>query len=116
MDRLRQRYRSQSRFLATDSVAEPASDADCPLQHARATELMERVRHGMAELPDKQAEVFWLSCVEGLSHQEIGDRMEIPPGEARVLLHRARTGLRAILDLNQFEEGENHERKSATQP
>src|SRR5260370_33602667 len=116
MDRLRQRYRSRSRLIAIDSVPEPSSEADCPLQNAKARELMDRVREGMTELPDKQAEVFWLSCVEGQSHQEIGERMAIPPGEVRVLLHRARTSLRAILDPNRSEEGENNERKPATQP
>ena len=115
MDRLRQRYRLRSRLAAIESVPEPSSEADCPLEHARARELMDRVREGMAELPDKQAEVFWLSCVEGLCHQEIGDRMQISPGEVRVLLHRARTRLREILDPNGLNEREKNERKPATQ-
>jgi RNA polymerase sigma factor (sigma-70 family) len=65
---------------------------------------MNRVRGGMAELPKKQAEVFWLSCLEGLSHQQIATRMQLPPGEVRVLLHRARTRLGAILNLNRVHE------------
>src|SRR5258708_3052381 len=56
MDRLRQRYRSQCRLIAIDRVPEPASEADCPIRQASATELMDRVRQGMAELPEKQAE------------------------------------------------------------
>jgi RNA polymerase sigma-70 factor (ECF subfamily) len=67
---------------------------------------MNRVRCGMAELPEKQAEVFWLSCLEGLSNHQIAARMQIPPGEVRVLLHRARTRLGAILNLNRVHEGE----------
>jgi RNA polymerase sigma factor (sigma-70 family) len=62
-------------------------------------ELMDRVRDGMAELPDKQAEVFWLSCIEGLPHQQIGLLLDIPQGEVRVLLHRARKHLRTILNF-----------------
>src|SRR5215467_8412220 len=84
MDRLRQRYRSGRRFLPLDTVPEPSSEVDGPLPQARANELLERVREGMAELPEKQAEVFWLSCLEGLSHQQIADLMEIPPAEVRV--------------------------------
>jgi RNA polymerase sigma-70 factor (ECF subfamily) len=109
MDRLRQRYRDRVRVIAIDSVREPGSDADCPVRHASAKELMDRLRAGMAELPDKQAEVFWLSCVEGLPHQQISGRMEIPPGEVRVLLHRARTRLRAVLDRSATTKGERRE-------
>jgi RNA polymerase sigma factor (sigma-70 family) len=116
MDRLRQRYRDRTRVLAVDSLPEPGSEAECPVGHASARELMDRVREGMAELPDKQAQVFWLSCVEGLSHQQISDRIEIPPGEVRVLLHRARKHLSAILDRGPRGRGEDDERPSAAQP
>src|SRR5262245_58061854 len=106
MDRLRQRYRSGQRLISIEAVPEPSSEADDPLQLARATELMERVRQGMAALPEKQAEVFWLSCLEGLSHQQIAEHMEIPPGDVRVLLHRARARLAAVLNLDQLQQRE----------
>jgi RNA polymerase sigma-70 factor (ECF subfamily) len=107
VDCLRRRYRC--RLVALDSAPEPTSEADCPLRHAEAGELMDRVRIGLAGLPDKQADVFWLSCVEGLSHQRIADRLQIAPGEVRVLLHRARTRLRAILEPTGQQKGESHE-------
>jgi RNA polymerase sigma-70 factor (ECF subfamily) len=106
MDRLRQRYRLGRRSISIDVVAEPSGEADNPLLQARASELMERVREGMAELRDKQAEVFWLSCLEGLSHQQIADHLEVPPGEVRVLLHRARIRLSAVLNLDELHEKE----------
>jgi RNA polymerase sigma-70 factor (ECF subfamily) len=109
IDRLRSRYRLRSRVVAIDGVPEPFCEADSPLQHAGAAELLERVRQGIAELPDKQAEVFWLSCIEGLSHQQIADRLQAAPGEVRVLLHRARTRLRAILEPTLRQKGESHE-------
>jgi RNA polymerase sigma-70 factor (ECF subfamily) len=109
MDRLRQRYRNRAHVIAIDGLPEPTSEAESPLQHAQARELMGRVREGMAELPDKQAEVFWLSCVEGLPHQQIADRMEIPPGEVRVLLHRARRHLRGVLDRSAPARGGDNE-------
>jgi RNA polymerase sigma-70 factor (ECF subfamily) len=106
MDQLRRRYRSRSHVIPIDRVAEPSSEVDGPLQQARANELMERVRAGMVELPDKQAEVFWLSCLEGLAHQQIADLMQVTPGEVRVLLHRARTRLGDFLSLHELREKE----------
>jgi RNA polymerase sigma factor (sigma-70 family) len=116
VDRLRQRYRDRARVIALDGLREPGSEADCPVRHASARELMDRVREGLGVLPDKQAQVFWLSCVEGLSHQHIGERLGVPPGEVRVLLHRARTQLRAILDGGAGSRGEDDERQSAARP
>jgi RNA polymerase sigma-70 factor (ECF subfamily) len=107
VDCLRRRYRR--RVVALDSSSEPSSEADCPLRNVEAAELMARVRMGLARLPDKQADVFWLSCVEGLSHQRIADRIQVTPGEARVLLHRARMRLWAILEPTGQQKGESLE-------
>jgi RNA polymerase sigma-70 factor (ECF subfamily) len=104
MDRLRQRYRSRGSCVAIDTVPEPSGKVDNPLERAQANELMNRVRRGMAELPEKQAEVFWLSCLEGLSNHQIAGHMHVPTGEVRVLLYRARRRLGAILNLNQVRE------------
>jgi RNA polymerase sigma-70 factor (ECF subfamily) len=106
MDRLRQRYRLARRTIPIDAVPEPSIQADDPLEQASAAELLERVREGMAALPDKQAEVFWLSGLEGLSHQQIAEQMEIAPGEVRVLLHRARARLAVLLNLDELHERE----------
>jgi RNA polymerase sigma factor (sigma-70 family) len=106
VDRLRQRYRAGRRSIPMDTVPEPFSEVDGPIEQARANELMERVREGMAELPEKQAEVFWLSCLEGLSHQQIADLMEVPRGEVRVLLYRARMRLGTVLNVDQLHERE----------
>jgi RNA polymerase sigma-70 factor (ECF subfamily) len=116
MDRLRQRYRDRVRVLAVGSMPEPGSEAESPPGHASARELMDRVREGMALLPDKQAQVFWLSCVEGLSHQQIGERMEVPPGEVGVLLHRARAHLRTLIDRGTPARGENNDRRPTALP
>ena len=106
IDELRRRYRSQSRFLEIANVPEPASEAGCPLQQARTAELMDHVRRLMAELPDKQSEVFWLSCIEELSNQHISDRLQLSAGEVRVLLHRARKHLHARLDPRELNKKE----------
>jgi RNA polymerase sigma factor (sigma-70 family) len=99
IDRLRQRIRQRGRTTALENVSEPTTDAHCPVELAAAADLMERVRQGIAELPDKQADVFWLCGIEGLSHRQVGLQMEISELESRVLLHRARTALSAMLAI-----------------
>jgi RNA polymerase sigma factor (sigma-70 family) len=89
IDRLRKRIRMLDRTEPLDAVAEPIAAND-PATALRMAELLDRLRTGLSELPEKQAEVVWLSCVEGLSHQEIADQLHIPTGEVRVLLHRGR--------------------------
>ena len=115
MDRLRQRYRDRCRASSFDGQREPSSEVEAPLRHAVARELMDRVREGLAEFPAKQAEVFWAGCVDGLSHQQIAEYMEIPAGEVRVLLHRARARLRAILDRETSPKGEDHDRRPSVE-
>jgi RNA polymerase sigma-70 factor (ECF subfamily) len=107
IDRLRQRMRTRHRFMPIHRVSEPASEAISPLEHAQVAERLDCIRSALAELPEKQAEVFWLSCVQGLSHQEISAQLQIRTGEVRVLLHRARTRLRAALEPS-LPERRNH--------
>jgi RNA polymerase sigma-70 factor (ECF subfamily) len=102
IDRLRKRIRARWTALPLDDVVEPAVEADCPGPLAEASELMDRLRHGLVDLPEKQAEVFWLNCIEGWSHEDIGRQLQISPNESRVLLHRARSHLASILDAPHF--------------
>lgn len=92
IDRLRQRVRTRRHVVPLNGV-EPADDGACPVQNAEASEVLERLRGLLAELSEKQAAVFWLSCVEGLSHEAIAQQLAISPNESRVLLHRARAAL-----------------------
>jgi RNA polymerase sigma-70 factor (ECF subfamily) len=104
MDRLRQRYRLRKQLIPIATVAEPSSAADDPFLQTGANELMDLVRRGLADLPEKQADVFWLSCIEGFTYPQIADRLQVAQGEVRVLLHRARKRLSVILNLNRLNE------------
>jgi DNA-directed RNA polymerase specialized sigma24 family protein len=59
----------------------------------RGNELFDRLRQMVSELPNKQAEAFWLTCIEGFSIDEISVLLSITANEARVLVHRARERL-----------------------
>jgi RNA polymerase sigma-70 factor, ECF subfamily len=98
IDRLRQRGRSRRRLASLDDVPEPVGEGLSQVEHAQGAERLEEVRSLLARLPHKQAEVFWLSCVEGMTHPDIGDQLQISSGEVRVLLHRARAQLQAALE------------------
>lgn len=90
IDRLRQRLSRRQAEVSLETVAEPAVNAGDPVQRAAAGELFERPRQLVADLPDKQAEVFWLVCIEGVSHEDVCRLVAITPNESRVLVHRAR--------------------------
>lgn len=98
IDRLRQRGRSRRWLTSLDGLPEPVAQDDSPIDHAQRAERIDEVRSLLAELPDKQAVVFWLSCVEGIPHRKISAELQISPGEVRVLLHRSRARLRAALE------------------
>ncbi len=96
IDRLRKRSRE-----SLDDVAglrdEPVS-GDCPVEDARYSELMQKVRDSLAQMPSKQAEIFCLRCVEGLTYREVARELGLPQNEVGVLLHRARARLQQILN------------------
>jgi RNA polymerase sigma-70 factor (ECF subfamily) len=98
IDRLRQRSRRQQTFTPLECVGEPAGSIGCPVREAEASELIDRLRQALAGLPQKQAEVWWLSSIEQLSHAAISAHLGITPNESRVLLHRARSQLGLQLD------------------
>jgi RNA polymerase sigma-70 factor (ECF subfamily) len=56
-----------------------------------------QVRAALAELPDNQRDVVSLSFVEGLSHQEIADHLELPLGTVKSRLRLSFEKLRTIL-------------------
>lgn len=98
IDRLRRRGRARKLFTPLDEATEPPWPGASPEEHSQDAEQLDEVRGLLAGIPAKQAEVFWLSCVEDLSHAEIAGQLRISAGEVRVLLHRARVRLRAALE------------------
>lgn len=52
-------------------------------------ELWQKVTDSLAKLPEKQAEVFVLSRIEGLEYKDIAETMHCSEATVRVHLHRA---------------------------
>jgi RNA polymerase sigma-70 factor, ECF subfamily len=105
LDQLRKRYRQGGRWHdrgagegpAEYRLAQVASTDVGPAEHAVAAELSERLRAALSRLPKRQAEMFYLHALCGLSHREIGQRMQMTDNAIAVTIHRARQRLRELL-------------------
>lgn len=91
-DRLRQREAVQRRRETVATTAERATTHD-----ADAWEARELVRRAMARLPERQREALHLKDIEGFPTREVAGILGCDEAQVRVLLSRARCGLREIL-------------------
>ncbi len=57
-----------------------------------------RILRAIENLPERQREVITLHDVEGLSSAEVSEMLDLSEGNQRVLLHRARSKVRAELE------------------
>lgn len=89
LNQLRDRARRQS----SAGAEEVRSLVPSPEQAVAATELAERLREALADLPERQAEVFCLRAFHDMSYQEIAGQLGIRDEHVGVLLHRARHAL-----------------------
>ena len=55
------------------------------------------IEKALGRIDARQRDVFLLKWREGLSHQEIAERMDISENYSQVLLHRARSALKEVL-------------------
>ncbi|OAI53708.1 hypothetical protein AYO44_15705 [Planctomycetaceae bacterium SCGC AG-212-F19] len=92
IDRLRQRRNIQP--LEGQALRDYAPG---PEEAAMARELGERLRHALAQLPPREAEVFCLRYFDDLSYQQIAESLDIQPGAVAQALHKARARLEALL-------------------
>jgi RNA polymerase sigma-70 factor (ECF subfamily) len=99
IDLLRRRYRSDRRSESLSLlVDEPIGSGPAPDANAQLRESLEQLRQALVEIPTAQAEAFWLSEVEMLSHADIGGQLRIKSSQVAVLLHRAKQRLRKLLN------------------
>lgn len=98
LDLLRVRSRQRSRHSPDVDPEHAIGREPNPLRYAEASELADRLRVAVGQLPRRQAEVFCLSCFEQMNSEEIGAQVGISPTAARMLLCRARRRLERLLE------------------
>lgn len=91
LDRLRAlgSHESMRTKWAIESMVSPSSAMDNTIRSDQA----KIIRHALEDINDAQREVLLLAYFEGLSHQEIADRVGIPLGTAKT---RIRDGLKKL--------------------
>ncbi len=104
IDKLRRRNRIFTTSGNIELIPDVESSAE---QKASFDELVEIVRSELACLPNRQAEAFWLVCVEGCTYEEVAQQMQVQGNAVGVLVHRARQHMRSKLkDLNPIQNNE----------
>jgi RNA polymerase sigma-70 factor, ECF subfamily len=71
---------------------------ETPEEGLLSGETREVILRAIDELPDAQRTVVTLRDVQGWSPEEVCDALQVSDGNQRVLLHRARTKIRAALE------------------
>jgi RNA polymerase sigma-70 factor (ECF subfamily) len=89
------------RFFGPDSETPfgwAAPPRDWPQRRVLDREALKVIGEAIDGLPETQATVIRLRDVEGWTPQEVAEALEITDGNQRVLLHRARSKVRAALE------------------
>lgn len=77
-----------------DAIAETASPLPGPGEVAERDELAQRVQSAIRELPERQRVVTTLFYINGYSHQDIAEFLEVPAKTVKSRLHASRGRLR----------------------
>jgi RNA polymerase sigma-70 factor (ECF subfamily) len=93
-----ERFRPEGRGFAGHWNGYPADWSSMPEQALLGRETIERVKVAIQELPPAQQTVITPRDVEGWDSKEVCAALEISEGNQRLLLHRARSGVRAALE------------------
>lgn len=86
----------------TDAVA-PASSDTGPAAQLELTDEVRCVHEAMAQLKPPQPEVLRLAVCDGLTHQQVAERLQMPLGTVKSHVRRGLIRLREALAANQRE-------------
>jgi RNA polymerase sigma-70 factor (ECF subfamily) len=90
------RDRKADRHVPLDSAPFPSPEPS-PQRDLARSRLRDRLLTALGQIRPDRREVVLLHDLEGWTHREIAERMDLPPGTVRSHLHHARRELRVIL-------------------
>jgi RNA polymerase sigma-70 factor (ECF subfamily) len=85
--------------------ARPPLEWDAPEERLASDDARQVLLEAIAGLPPRQREVIVMRDIQGLSSEEVRNALEVSETNQRVLLHRARSKVRAALE--EYFEAEN---------
>ncbi len=103
IDRLRYNNRRLAPEYIEDSLTEPSNHYDEQMQISVEAKQAARA---MQSLRPEQQKVLYLSIIQGLSHQEISDVMEMPLGTVKTHARRGLLQIRELMGLDNSEKKE----------
>jgi RNA polymerase sigma-70 factor, ECF subfamily len=93
-----QRFRPRGEAFAGHWTRYPGDWSPVPEQGLLGRETLDVVKRAIEELPDAQRTVIAMRDIAGCSAEEVCEALEVSAGNQRVLLHRARSHVRAALE------------------
>nr|WP_320132770.1 sigma-70 family RNA polymerase sigma factor [uncultured Holophaga sp.] len=91
------RFSPDGHLMSTDSLRDWSQEA-IALDLVEQEQVRAKIREGLEQLSDEQRSVFILRDLEGMDTEEVAQMLGISRGLVRQRLHRARLGLRGVLD------------------
>ena len=89
---------ADERFDANGAWTDPPEPwSDRAEDRLVASQLAERVRELLPQIPEAQRQVVVLCDIEGVPASDVANMLGLTEGNRRVLLHRGRARLRALL-------------------
>jgi RNA polymerase sigma-70 factor (ECF subfamily) len=96
IDKIRREYVWQE---MPDGLDEVADETPTPEEQVSLDQRSIRVRQALTVLPPDQAEVIQLSFIDGLSHSEISDKIDVPLGTVKSRMRLAYAKLQEQLQF-----------------
>jgi len=92
------RFTPEGHLSNADKVRDWSQDSNA-LVMVEQEQVREKIREGLTRLSDDQRAVFIMRDLEGMDTDEVAKALGISRGLVRQRLHRARLGLRGVLDV-----------------